>query len=82
MLLQGELGPIMNIHGGGMMMSFITIVPEFRAAKLLSDHTEEISVRLVKINDRKACLKGELKFKEGYYPMNELMKIALITQAE
>jgi hypothetical protein len=82
MLLKGQLGPIMNIHGGGMMMSFLTIVPEFRAAKLLADHTEDISVRLVKINDRKSYLKGELKFKEGYYPMNELMKIALITQAE
>ena len=82
MLLKGELGPIMNIHGGGMMMSFLTILPEFRAAKLLADHTQEISMRLVKINDRKAYLKGELKFKDGYYPMNELMKIVLITQAE
>lgn len=82
MLLSGEIAPIMNIHGGGMMMSFLTIVPEFRAAKLLADHTEQISVRLVKINDRKAYLKGELTFKEGYYPMNELMKIVLITQAE
>jgi len=82
MLLNGGLSPIMNIHGGGMMMSFITIIPEFRAAKLLADHTKEINVRFVKINNRKAYLKGELKFREGYYPMNELMKIALITQAE
>lgn len=82
MLLKGELERIMNIRGGGMMMSFLTIVPEFRAAKLLADHTQEISMRLVKINDRKAYLKGELKFKDGYYPMNELMKVLLITQSE
>jgi hypothetical protein len=56
------------------------MIPIFQASKTLAEHTDKLSVKLMKVNNSQAFLKGDLKFKEGYYPMNELMKFVLISE--
>lgn len=78
--IQGQLKPMTRIEGGGMMTAFLEMVPLYRASKNLANHTETIHLSISKSSSKEAELKGKLKFPEGYYPMNEIMKFLLVSQ--
>lgn len=78
--IQGALKPITRIEGGGMMTAFLEMVPMYRASKNLANHTETIQLSISKTSSKEAELKGNLKFQNGYYPMNEIMKFLLVSQ--
>jgi hypothetical protein len=78
--IQGELKPIMQIEGGGMMTAFLEMVPIYRASKNLANHTESIQLNISKTSAKEAELKGNLEFSNGYYPMNEILKFLLVSQ--
>lgn len=78
--IQGELKPLTQIEGGGMMTAFLEMVPLYRASKNLANHTESIHLTISNSSSKEAQLKGNLSFQEGYYPMNEIMKFLLVSQ--
>lgn len=80
MVLDGSIKPLTNVQGGGLMTAFLEMIPIFQASKTLAEHTDKLSVKLTKVNDSKAYLKGDLKFNEGCYPMNELMRFVLVSE--
>jgi hypothetical protein len=72
-IINGNLKPFMNIEGGGLMTSFLEMIPEFSASKTLSNHIDELTIRFRKVSAKKARLQGRVLFGEDYRPMNELI---------
>lgn len=79
-LINGNLQALTTIEGGGMMTAILSMMPIYRASKNISMHTESLSVRLTKKNNKEVKLAGDLKFSKGIYPMNELIKFLLVGQ--
>lgn len=77
LMIKGDLNPITNIKGGGMMTAFLEMVPIFKASKQLSKSSEKIDFSIVKTSDTKAKIQGQLLFKEGKYPLSEVMRFLL-----
>ena len=76
----GELKPLVRIEGGGLMTAFLEMMPIYRASKNLTDHTKSLELKIIKKTDKSAKIEGNLKFSNGYYPMNELIKFLLVSQ--
>jgi hypothetical protein len=72
-IINGNLKPFMNIEGGGLMTSFLEMIPEFSASKTLSNHIDELTIRFRKVSAKKARLQGRILFGEDCRPMNELI---------
>lgn len=77
MTIQGDLSPLTNIKGGGMMTAFLEMVPIFKASKNLAKSSEKIDFSISRISDNKAKIDGSLIFKEGHYPLSEIMRFLL-----
>lgn len=75
--IKGNLSSILKIEGGGIITSFLEIVPIYRASKELFDNTKVFEVVIVKENEKQAKIKGNITFKKGHYPMNEFLKFLL-----
>jgi hypothetical protein len=75
----GNLSNLFEIKNGGMFVSFLEGIPVFKAPKELFNASENFTL-VIKRNDNRYKLDGELKFKEGVYKMNELTKFALEIQ--
>lgn len=78
--IEGDLKPLTHIEGGGLMTSFLEMLPIYKASKNLSAHAKSLNMNLSLAGKNKAQLKGNLAFSEGYYPMNELVKFLLMGQ--
>jgi hypothetical protein len=76
--IYGELEPLMNVEGGGLMTAFLEMIPAFKAGKRLSAHSKEIDIRLTRISKGEGSIEGNLKFEKGCYPMSEAMRFVLI----
>lgn len=75
--LSGNLGALLDIQGGGFMVSAaMEIIPGLSATKTMFSH-----VNLCKLEAKKSAngiaIQGKLGFKKGYSPMNEFLKLAL-----
>lgn len=77
--VKGSLAPINKIQGGGFMTGLLAITPAFQASKTLSDRTEYVDFEIKKISAKHAKISGEMKFKEGNSPINELMRFLLVS---
>lgn len=75
--VEGDLNPLTNIKGGGMMTAFLEMVPLFKASKNLAKNSQKIQFSINKVSDKKAKIKGELIFKTGHYPLSEVMRFLL-----
>jgi hypothetical protein len=75
--LSGDLTRLTEISGDRMIMTFISVMSVFSSSKALFNNIDKMDVRLMKEANTPAHLKGEIKFKEGHLPMNELLKFAL-----
>lgn len=76
--INGELEPLMNVEGGGLMTAFLEMIPAFKAGKRLSANSKEIHIRLTRISKGEGSIEGNLKFEKGCYPMSEAMRFVLI----
>lgn len=79
--VKGNLSSILKIEGGGLITSFLEIVPIYRASKELFDNTEDFEIIVKKTNDQKAQIKGNISFKKDHYAMNEFLKFLLESKA-
>lgn len=75
--VSGSLEPLTLITGTGIMKKFIEIISIFSASKGLSEKIDEIDFRMIRGEKDIVKLKGELKFKEGYHPLNSILKFGL-----
>lgn len=78
--MEGSIKPLTHIEGGGLMISFLEMLPIYRASKNLAANTDYLKLSVSKENKKSAKLSGELRFSEGHSPMNELVKFLLSGQ--
>ncbi len=78
--VQGSLDALVTVNGGGLMSSFLEMLPLYLASKNLANSTDFIDIQLQKKSETHAQLTGELRFKKDAYPMNELIKFLLVSQ--
>ena len=78
--IKGKLNALVTVDGGGLMASFLEMLPIYLASKNLATKTEFINIQVYKKLPAKAILDGELRFTEDSYPMNELIKFLLVSQ--
>jgi hypothetical protein len=78
--VKGNLQPLVNIKGGGLMTAFLEMLPVFKASRTLTESSKEIDIQITKLTDKKCSIKGELAFKEGHYPIAEVLRFLLIGQ--
>jgi len=76
-LINGNLKPLMKIEGGGLMTSFLEMIPEYRASKSLSEHIDRFELTMRHSEKHYALLQGKMIFGDHYHPMNELIKFLL-----
>lgn len=77
MAVNGDLNPLINIKGGGMMTAFLEMIPIFKASKNLAKSSEKIDFTIMSTSDKVAKIEGSLLFKKGHYPMSEIMRFLL-----
>jgi hypothetical protein len=53
------------------------MIPEYRAGKTFANRAERIDFSIVKLNAQKAKISGDIHFKSGYFPMNEVLKLLI-----
>ena len=80
LFITGKLEPLLSIKGGGLMTSFLEMVPIYRASKQLAQNSENLNIQIDKVNPKKAKISGEMNFKEGKSPMSEVMRFLLVGQ--
>jgi len=78
--VKGNLSTLLKIEGGGMIVSFLEIIPAYRASKELFNNTEDIEITINKTGVKKAKLIGVINFKKEHYPMTEFLKFFLEIQ--
>ncbi|MES2799275.1 MAG: hypothetical protein V4638_04605 [Bacteroidota bacterium] len=78
-LIKGNLSPLSNIQGGGLMTNLLALSPAFQATKVLGEKTEYIDLEITKTSSRKVSIIGKMKFKEGNYPINEVLRFLLVS---
>ena len=77
LIVNGNLKPLMKIEGGGLMTSFLEMIPEYRASKQLSDHIDRFELTMRRSGNKHALLQGKMVFGDDYHPMNEIIKFLL-----
>lgn len=75
--VKGNLPSLLKIEGGGIITSFLEIVPIYRASKELFNNTKNFEIVIQKTNKNKAKIKGNITFKKDHYAMNEFLKFLL-----
>lgn len=78
--VKGNLQPLVTIKGGGLMTAFLEMLPIFKASRSLTENSQEIDIQITKLTGKKCRIKGELAFKEGHYPIAEVLRFLLIGQ--
>ncbi len=78
--LKGDLSVLTHVEGGGMMTAILEMIPVYSATKHLSNNITTLNVELTLEKEDKAKFLGELSFKEGISPLNEIMKFLLVSQ--
>jgi hypothetical protein len=78
LVVRGNVKPLMKIEGGGLMTSFLEMIPEYRASKELCEHIDRLELTMRHSDRAQALLQGKIVFGENYHPMNEIIKFLLI----
>jgi hypothetical protein len=77
LIVSGTLSPLTSIKCGGLMSTILEMIPEYRAGKTFANRAEKIDFSIVKLNAQKAKISGDIHFKSGYFPMNEVLKLLI-----
>jgi hypothetical protein len=78
--VKGNLSSVLKIKGGGMIVSFIEVVPLFKSSKELFGNVEKFDITLIKETPQKAQVNGKLIFKKGHSTLNEIIKFSLVNK--
>jgi hypothetical protein len=78
LVVRGNVKPLMKIEGGGLMTSFLEMIPEYSAGKELCEHIDLLELTMRHSDRAQALLQGKMVFGENYHPMNEIIKFLLI----
>lgn len=78
--IEGKLSSILKIEGGGMITSFLEIIPAFKASKELFNNIDKVEINITKNKLKNSNLKGSVKFKKDHYLVNEMVKFLLDIQ--
>lgn len=78
--VKGNLSTLLKIEGGGMIVSFLEIVPAYRASKELFNNIDNVNVTIVKSTPKNAKLNGLVNFKKDHSAMTEMIKFLLEIQ--
>ncbi len=79
LLLKGNLTALTNIQAGGFVGAFIEMIPLYKSSKLFTEHIHSAEIK-VSEKGKMIFIHSELQFKEGYFPLTELMRFALVGQ--
>jgi len=78
--VKGNLSSVLKIEGGGMIVSFLEVVPLFKSTKELFANVNDFDITVNKESITKAKLNGKLDFKENVSSFNEITKFILGNQ--
>jgi hypothetical protein len=78
--VKGNLSSVLKIEGGGMIVSFLEVVPLFKSTKELFANVNDFDITVNKESIVKAKLNGKLVFKENVSSYNEITKFILGNQ--
>ncbi len=78
--VKGNLSSILKIEGGGMIVSFLEVVPLFKSTKELFANVYDFDITVNKESITKAKLIGKLDFKKNVSSFNEITKFILGNQ--
>ena len=73
--VKGNLSSILKIEGGGMIVSFLEVVPLFKSTKELFANVHDFDITVNKESITKAKLNGKLDFKKNVSSFNEITKL-------
>lgn len=77
LIVSGKLAPLADVKSEGWASTILEMIPEYRAGKTFAGRAEKIDFRIEKSSRKKAKIKGDIHFKTGYFPMNEVMKLMI-----
>lgn len=75
--IEGDLSRITNVSGDKWIMLFLNNFPLYYNSKSFLSKTDRISITVEDLAGVSAKLDGKIKFKESYFPMNEVFKYAV-----
>jgi len=75
--ISGKLASLTNVKSEGWANTILEMIPEYRAGKTFASRAEKIDFSIVKLGAKKAKISGEIHFKSGYFPMNEVLKLLI-----
>ena len=75
--ISGALSTFFKYEADGFALALIEMNPIFHASKQLALTTESIDIKMMLQQDKKVNFKGKILFKEGYYPLHEIVRFLL-----
>ncbi len=79
--LNGDIGAVHKLNGGGFINSVIGLYPPFKATKLLGKQVENLDINSQK-KGNKISFNGKIKMKSEAYTYNELLRFYLAFKGE
>jgi hypothetical protein len=78
--INGQLKPLFNIEGGGILYSLMELIPLYKASKQFVEKNKAIRIELKQVSSNYYKLKGQLEFHQNYLATNELIRFVLLSQ--
>jgi hypothetical protein len=75
--ISGAPSTFFDYKADGFALAFIEMNPIFHASKQLALNTESIDIKMVHQRDKKVNFTGKIIFKEGTYPLHEIVRFLL-----
>jgi hypothetical protein len=77
LLISGKLSMLTEVKSEGWANTILEMIPQYRAGKTFANRAEKIDFSIVRMNSQKAKIRGDIQFKTGFYPMNEVLKLLI-----
>lgn len=77
LVVSGKLSSLTNVKSEGWATTILEMIPEYRAGKTFANRAEKIDFTIIKLDAKKAKISGDIHFKTGFFPMNEVMKLVM-----
>jgi hypothetical protein len=76
--IKGDIRSILKVEGNHLISSILEMIPEYRASNQLTEHVDKFDLTVRRSHGGHAQLKGEIRFKQTYYSINEIIKFLII----
>jgi hypothetical protein len=77
LLVSGKLSMLTEVKSEGWANTILEMIPQYRAGKTFANRAEKIDFSIIRMNSQKAKICGDIQFKTGFYPMNEVLKLLI-----